>query len=630
MTNWLIRFGLGGVQPFIAESRKLRDFAAASRIFSEICADVTTDTGVLPVLPVIAFGGQSLPSRPHQITLSVSCSKERVSEIGRQMVTRAREVWWEKARKVLDGKAGVRIIAEVPTQDHQLETTLEPYWVAVELKNDSGDPYADAYARLEQAYTARRWTRTFAPLTSAPQGQRWSCSQCGARSAVTDKPKESTFPLYSAGERLCAVCLTKRGWPLRRRGFESTHAVARARVDYDPALTKDRARFCDRLWLDVDAADIEDVRDAAKTLRVSCAELTNHLERVERRCSPYYALIAFDGDQMGRWFSSPERWSSLRDGQQHLGRALVRFAGSLESVVNRLNASLVYAGGDDGFIVAPLDSVLSLLRHLHGLWLASIEELQHLRDAPPTISLHVSVVHAKSPLQPALAAMRRDLSRTKERADRNAFSIRVDVRSGASTVMAAKWNELPNLLRAVALTSNWRLPDQGALNVHGGDEARTQLAFARIIERREEHRLPTRLLHAVLDAIPPFFQSKGNVYFPDELRNECLRLAARSGPRRTDGSGATGRAVPPVDRRRQEAADRRARHASRRREQLFDWLMKRANGVGGQSLQRIPGLEAMESAITVVAFLSRELSWKPLTVGTAGAAMPAKAAAGVG
>lgn len=588
MATWLIRFGLGGVQPFIQESRKMRDFSAASALLSEICrtvaAAVPSDRKVLPIESVESEGRVlQLPSRPHQLTVRIGGDEDQVRAFGREMEKAARDWWLTEARNAV-ARHTITIAAEPEDVLSQLETALEIYWCAVPVPGEDG--FAAAFQALGQAFDGRRYTRTFAPVRKLLKDrENWACSQCGNRPGVTGKPSSTSLPLYSKGERLCAVCLTKRHWKsgATRRTFDSTHAVARSRVRYDVGLREVRSQL-HRLdeCLDVDAADIDDVKAQASKSAVAPDRLRSWLEEVDSRCSSYYALVAFDGDEMGKWFAKPDKYCDgvpLEKGQRSLGEALVRFAHGLEPLVHEAGAALVYAGGDDGFMVSPLDGVLGILEAIHERWAESVASLRAVAaDSLPTLTAHASIVHAKAPLQPALAQMRSLLGDAKKHGGRDAFSVLADVRAGSSATLVGKWGEFQKFRAAVEAASNWKRGDvRGQAIV---DEA-LQKDFEREIEIRDRHKLPTRLLHTLMGAIPPFFDDADKVTFRRELENEIRRLVARS---------------------RRDAA----LHAS-----TIDWFVERAGGVG-DATDGVPGFAALETALQVTAFLARELSWKPI------------------
>lgn len=617
MSEWLIRFGLGGVQPFIAESRKLRDFAAASGLFSHTCETVAsqllTDSRRADViLPVTRTerDGQSfkLPGRPHQVTVRAHVDDAGARAIGDFMLRTARETWQSSAAKALKEarkSASLPVAADDHDIDAQLDSALEAYWVAAPIESEAPESYAAAFGALAQAFDDRRHTRTFAQIEAlSSDRENWACSQCGARPAVTERRKETAFPVRSRGERLCAVCLTKRYWdksgPHKNElRFESTHEVARDRYWRDPGLLSVRraTKDLEGRFLRIDDADAEELDAEAAALTRSSIEPRNKvdgktlgkwLREIDDRCSPYYALVAFDGDKMGEWFSTPDKFkTTLKEAQQALGESLVVFAHRLQQQVDDCGARLVYAGGDDGFVIAPLDSLFPLLRGIHENWKESVSALSGIvTHKPPTLSLHASVVHAKTPLQPALARMQALLKETKRNGDRNAFSILTDVRAGVAALFTAKWDELPHLCRAVMAASTWKPSDRGAFTRRASDPAWPGL-YRRLVKHRDERSLPARLLHNLVDAVAPFFDPhSGRIRHERELRNEIVRVASRSG----------------------------VENVARRYRATFDWLVHRAEGIRRRESGRtvLTGHDSLRSTLQVVLFLARELNWKPL------------------
>src|SRR5690606_8457811 len=108
-------------------------------------------------------------------------------------------------------------------------------------------------------------------------------------------------------------------------------------------------------------------------------------------------------------------------------------------------------GGDDALIICPLDRVLQLMIAVRKSWVKCAKG--------PTLTLHASVLHSKTPLQPALQSAFSDLLHAKE-VKRDTFSLRIAPHSGVSVRMQGEWEELPSLVQAIESWGNWRVDEK--------------------------------------------------------------------------------------------------------------------------------------------------------------------------
>lgn len=608
MTDWLLKFGFGGVQEFIGQARKTRDLGAGSVLISELIRAALKQTEhlhserILPQDPTTAC--------PHQAVLLLSGrTKEEVKECGEGLRECVAAEWRrhaDPAKLVAPSKAPV--LCGEGNLAEQIESAFETYWVAVPLGND----YRAAFTRLGALFDDRRHTRTFAPLPPLPDKPQWACLQCGVRVAVVDKDKldgltRRSKGLFSKRDHLCAVCLAKRLWSAEKfkEGFPSTQALARDRLFREPLAGQlsaalggtplkplEQLELFDR-WEEF--AEAEEAQKEAERKNTTApsrpagrvwdayqkVRAADGLQKGFAELSPYYALVVFDGDEMGKWFRG-ERFQpgcDLRAAQAALGQALTAFSSDLAKLPELGAGRLVYAGGDDGLALLPLDYLLPFVQALRDRWREKVREDSTLKavcaDDPPTFSLHASVVHESAPLQQAVSVLHHHLEETKERGGRNAFSLRADVRAGSEAMMVAAWDELDTLGRTLVQLTNWRPED--VIGTGGARPSRAEL------ERRSKDELPTRLPHKLIEAAHGFFDTDGGCIDSTALDLE-LRRASRAGD-----SGPTA-------------------------DPLIEWLVqqrvRRAWPRPPEPGKPITSREAMESALKVLSFLARELHWK--------------------
>jgi CRISPR-associated protein Cmr2 len=585
MADYLIKFGIGGVQRFIGQARKVRDFAASSILIAEVSRSMAAHAALEGQL-LLPAGNMSLNKLPwpHQFMARVTCADDEALRVWANAVESAgRDYWQQTLSDALHGKISLGMAGNDATRRQQIEDALELYWVAV---SEEGEDYKATYRALADAHEDRRRTRTFPATTCLGQARPVTCSVCGMRESVLQpRPHEwpKTWTLVSGRESLCAVCAGKRFWSMSTLPYvPSTHRFGWDRFFRDEVFTSVRElhaqedwsrvledwRVLDNAYPNLEIPDekgvaiTETMREAFQTLRQN-----EKAWKALEQSSPYYALVLFDGDRMGEWMYG-EHFSEDTDfetAQQSIAAALMRFATRVDTSLGALSpkTEVIYTGGDDGLFLCALDAFFPALEAVRQAWEGEVTnalDAASFKSGPPTLSLHATVLHAMAPLQPAMAEAARLLEVSKERADRNCISLLCAVRAGAGQEYIGTWDEAGKLCAAVEAFSNWRC-----------DGTRSAKA------------LPTRILHTLLEAAPPFFTGKPRQlgFDPRVFGEELARLGDRS-----------------------EAATEDLAWQN-----FVSWLEERASGTQGNE-NPIFGEERLLSALSVTAFLSRELQWK--------------------
>jgi CRISPR-associated protein Cmr2 len=135
----------------------------------------------------------------------------------------------------------------------------------------------------------------------------------------------------------------------------------------------------------------------------------------------YFAVIAMDGDEMGRWISGDKTGGKItRDLHLELSRQLSGFAvNKAREIVDAAEGMLIYAGGDDALAVVPATAALDCARKL----LHAFHELT-LEGQPLTASVGIAIGHKKAPLQDMIKAAHEAEKRAKRAAHADAASRR--------------------------------------------------------------------------------------------------------------------------------------------------------------------------------------------------------------
>jgi CRISPR-associated protein Cmr2 len=402
--------------------------------------------------------------------------------------------------------------------NQQIEQFLEIFW-ALEpvLENAEGERkvgYEAAYKRLERSVGGLKNKRIFEQFNYqegiGETGRK--CNLDGERNALFFG-KDTATNLYrwnkgyavelenaykvtiSTKEGLSAPSLAKRFYKLRnekRGGFYSTAKIALLydlnQIDiegtqfqkiikdcYPHMLPKDKRSdtesdtlFDDQLYYEENLTlpyfqknGLEDQLNSLPELRKHQRELQSYLK------TRYYALVLFDGDLMGQWFSGkmlkglPKSWHQNPDSISKFHKG---FSGILSDFATKIRSEIlddigkgetVYAGGDDflGFVnIHNLFEVMSELR----TYCEKIDEEIKLEcdiskeDTIPnfTFSAGIVIAHYKMPLAEVLKSVRKAESEAKK--PRNAFCISTIKHSGETQQATFKWGNTENSIQ------NWQ------------------------------------------------------------------------------------------------------------------------------------------------------------------------------
>jgi len=157
----------------------------------------------------------------------------------------------------------------------------------------------------------------------------------------------------------------------------------------------------------------------------------------------YWALLAMDGDLMGKFKERLPEWSG------EISRQLNLFAAEVRETVARRNGRLVYAGGDDVLAFFPVAGALEAADELRRYylkifrsWMATLDNGKVSGIAAPTLSGALVYAHHQSPLG-VLVSRSHHLLKTaaKGEAKRNAVAIEVRTRAGAALSFARRWED---------------------------------------------------------------------------------------------------------------------------------------------------------------------------------------------
>lgn len=460
MSKYLFLFTISPVQSFIAQARKTQDLYAGSSLLSDIIhyalGYIKCNKGdvIFPYYKDFSFSTKidegNNRSFPNRIVVSFDIDKEAVKNVGNTLEalvkTQLETLAKEKFDKVFPAKDKPLGLCE------QIKDFLEVYWVAVEYQEDN---YQEAYKSLIKKMAILKSIRPLKPF--AEKGRK--CDLNGVynvkvyRKTAEEEKKscdyikkyklfatdnfiiKSDFNLIipkqlQAGEGLSAISFLKRLYkdnPDEEKSFPSTAKIALLNLLNDTTingLVKEykqhfkKGHFDEQLLFDElteekltkkgiklknEYYESEEIlQEAIRQLNklrdkiVASAKKKNDSEKNGYAMSKYYAILSFDGDDMGSKLGK----LSLNQ-QKELSKTLAENAQKIQTFIDDKKGKTVYAGGDDFLALVNLTYLKEVLSEVKSIF----------KDI--SVSTAITIAHYKTPLQKSLLLNRSLLKETK-------------------------------------------------------------------------------------------------------------------------------------------------------------------------------------------------------------------------
>jgi len=512
MNTHLFLFTLSPVQSFIAQARKTQDLYAGSAILSCLVkAGIAAFKQEFAAQEhKLIFPGddteRSLPNRFIGKIAAHTLSDKELRDKAEDIQASIKKQFTDIANEALE-KA---VTIAPPGFAEQIEAHLEIFWAFEEIKQD--DEYATAFKSLEGLSQAIKNVRPFEQFAYQEQAGVYGevgrkCGMDGINNALFYRPADTTGnsagpPAYlvqgakklpgftlNPGEGLSAVSLVKRFY-LNEGTFEGTFpstAEIALMHDEENLPEKEKEMFkCYKLlfnkkklpeacinmfrndWISrVRLTNPEKIDNwneqfdyhmlfeenlTTKTIpdlsqldlvRALHGDLKNHFK------TKYYAVVLFDGDQMGKWLSGENNITkqNLEDFHGKLSGLLSQFSHIAYQSIDRShhNGHAVYAGGDDflGFVnVHALFKVIAKLRQgFHDTINTGTRDFKKANEHL-TFSAGIVIAHYKTPFSEVLKKARAMEKKAKKEGKRNAFGIATLKHSGEVQEAIFKWDQI--------------------------------------------------------------------------------------------------------------------------------------------------------------------------------------------
>jgi len=320
--------------------------------------------------------------------------------------------------------------------------------------------------------------------------------------------------LLKEGERLCAVCLTKRLYGWRTKSvFEKifcvkppeqesvVHVAARDFVErikgtkiYEEIKEKDIDLIYKEEWDSKDKVKLKYISELGGKEGEIYRKLVE-LWEIYGESNKYYAILMMDGDRIGKMLSGetlpnfgefmhPAFRSKIQEWKENgeekgknliktkriltpshhiaISRAMKDFSlYKVPEIVKKYNGFLVYAGGDDVLALFPADKVLDAAYEIQKFFKEDFYEIE-INDKrkkvmglgnKASMSAGIVFAHYKWPLYDAIEKVREAEKDAKGKYGRNAFCMTFIKRSGEILTAGGKWNfvtDLADIAMAIA------------------------------------------------------------------------------------------------------------------------------------------------------------------------------------
>ena len=477
MSDAVLIFTFSPIQPFIAESRRAADLYAGSQILVELSKAAANSIGqdrlVFP-----ATLADDVPNRIVAHPLPYDDCEQIAFAARDALLERWHDEIASEARKRFEKrmKSSDRIWNKIWGRQTGDDYLWEVYWAAARTE---GRSYIEAYHEADRAIAAIKRTRVFSPADE--QGLKDTLS--GRRQALrteslsADNYWEQAARKWVAAklrpngrERLDAIGLVKRfGEQADRQignfeGFPSTSSVASA-VFLEQARKKARdvlKGYVNQLnalhlgfvnvridpdWsldgdlLYMDTLTEKRLKDDFGVASINTEQLDaarDKLDELHKSAggppSTYYAIIVLDGDNMGMHVNACQ----TREEHVDFSRQLSQFAEKVPLVAQEYQGFVIFNGGDDVLVMAPLATAYKLARRL-------ANEFHQITGG--TASAGIAVTHHQSPLSAALREARQAERQAKQiDADKAAVCVIAMKRSGEAVEMRSKWEVAGSIL----------------------------------------------------------------------------------------------------------------------------------------------------------------------------------------
>jgi CRISPR-associated protein Cmr2 len=509
MKKYLFLFSIGPVQSFIAQARKTQDLYAGSNILSELSKSAIDAIGrdkiIFPFTKMTENDWKHVKSLPNRFVAKF----ENVDSIdfkaeGERIEIIVRTAWYKMAKDIISKYSP----KSFNVFEDQIDQHLDINWLFYPI----GDNYADAYENAEGLLSSVKNVRVFKQNPEKGRkcsidGERnvkfyrmtdeenknhylkrklFLDNEINVEIFEADTEK-SPVSVIAKGEGLSAISFVKRGYK-KDGSIEKFPSTAKVALMYDESKANKNIKnllpcyeqLFDKKSLTQTCIDlfnkfiITDLKFSQNDLskwntdfdyqylyeeNITDKNFPNRFQRhlikevfAKLKSSfsqKYYAILAFDGDKMGKimsgGFLKDDNKSKLEEFQGRVSELLSDFAQNFAQL-EAPQGKTVYAGGDDYLGFVNLNHLFPVMQNLRDNFEREVNQPlkkefrgQVKDDFEFTFSAGVAVAYYKTPLNIVLKKAQAMQKKAKDDIGRNAFAIAVLKHSGESHEAGLKW-----------------------------------------------------------------------------------------------------------------------------------------------------------------------------------------------
>lgn len=479
MSEWLLLFTIGPVQPFIGNSRKMRDLYAGSFLLShlmrQVCHEILshkTDVQIEKIIPI------DTPNVPNRILLKVIFPEGESKKNGKSVHNRMKQLAQtmeqsirQEFRKVCEAVFKQCSITPQANVWNQLSHFPEVYWACLEHSTSLSD-FEKITAKLQSVKSLRAFSQS-----TERAGRK--CSLFPQYNALFYRAKDQKKPKYiddpdaveftgegtrfyalKPGEGLCALAFIKRMLYCIKDdvlpGY-NRNILSVASMLLENCLENDAAGQALLAKLPLEAAEaffdcqngFKPSEDEYKASDIQAAEqLYSYMHENNLSVSPYYAVMKFDGDDMGKIY---QEYSIEK--QQQLSKEIGDFAETVPDIIKSLGGMCIYAGGEDFLGFFPAAKALPALLALRSKFQDTVK---HPSGSAKRLTFSAGIVfsHLMPPLKDVLVLVDEMENLAKSNPGKDSFAIAASKRSGKRTEIQNRFGENGINLKILSEISN--------------------------------------------------------------------------------------------------------------------------------------------------------------------------------
>jgi CRISPR-associated protein Cmr2 len=481
--KYLFLFTISPVQAFIAQARKAQDLFAGSQLLTDltryaIVAFISETSNKGEIIFPAKWEKKHDAALPNRFMAEIECDPKEVHYIGRTLDQKVKDYFKQIAEEVFLKR--VEGQSKPIGFDSQIDNHLIINWVLEEYK---GRSYQETFTTIESNLGSIKNIREFDQLPDAEFGRKDNLS--GELNALFFNRKNKKMPaftkgaiqidapsaLLSSGEGLSAVSLTKRFYNYdSNNSFPSTAKIAQLDIIDEIKNIDD---FKKSLYGEFDYQLLykDNINESyfKKNLSFSfndgiftmIKEKYDNIQFPEnKKQKKYYAILIFDGDDMGKWLSGKALGDKQNDDtylkkyHHRFSELLADFAKSAKRYVDDNNyGRTIFAGGDDFLAMLNLDNVFDVVAELRNKFNKEVSVT--LKSEYPEIngdvnfSAGLAIAHYLHPLGDVLNTAREMERKAKAIDEKDALAIAVLKHSGEQQKMAVKWGENQSSLKSI-------------------------------------------------------------------------------------------------------------------------------------------------------------------------------------